>query len=460
MKKGYAESIKKTLSFPGLSDGFKRIVAGILILGIISLMISAFTQFNSRSINLTTEFSSVSESLNPDGSPFNIHEILCDEVMENASAKLKGKFTPEDLKRHLHITQYTSSQDREKLLHNIREGNSEYLSVPTVYKLTFSTISDKISDEGCFSSIIAIFKHVFGPSKKTILNAVTESYLEYYNKNYIQEGNILNVDWTETDGLDYYNKATSSINIAGNISRFISEKNNENPGFVSEKENVGYGELLNEITSFIGFELENYKSFIVQNGLTNDKETLLRQFTYMEDHNEDTNIRMIERYNVIKEAVNFYDSDVTKVVFIPALDNNDSFYMNRTKVGIDYLVEKGKIAKITADDAEHNRINYKHLKTQFENATQPADEAFATADKMYDEIKNKINDFSVRALKIVEEENQNESFLKIKTSDSYIGNGFISMGVFAAKIFIYLLLVAYLFYYLYELIKRKRIIKF
>ena len=214
MKKGYAESVKEALSMPNLSDGFKRIVAGILILGIISLIISAFAQINSRSINLTTEFSSVSESLNPDGSPFNIHEILCDEVMENASAKLNGKFTPEDLKRHLHITQYTTSQDREKLLHNIREGNSEYLSVPTVYKLTFSTISDKISNEGCFSSLVAIFKHIFGPSKKTILNAVTESYLEYYNKNYIQNGDILNVDWTETDSLDYYNKATSSINIA------------------------------------------------------------------------------------------------------------------------------------------------------------------------------------------------------------------------------------------------------
>ena len=60
---------------------------------------------------------------------------------------------------------------------------------------------------------------------------------------------------------------------------------------------------------------------------------------------EEENIRKTEEYNVLKEAIEMYDSTTTKVVFIPALDDSKEFYMNRTNIGLDYLSEKADAAK-------------------------------------------------------------------------------------------------------------------
>ena len=434
----------------------KGIIITVIVILAISLLFTASKQLNSRSVNLTAEFSSISDGLNPDSSPFDVQEILSDEVLTEASKKLNGKYSVWELRRHMNITQYTSSLDRITVKNNIREGNDEYISVPTVYRLTYKTISDEIHSEGFWSCTKAIFKHLFSPSKAKVLNAVTESFKDYYVEKYIYTGEALKIDWSKAEHLDYYNKASTTLNIAGRLSRFISDKYNKTHDFISDEETISYGELQNEINSLISVEIENYKSFIIDNGLTKNKTNLLRQFKYMEDYNNETNERLMARYDVIKDAINFYDSDVTKVVFIPALDVNDSFYMNRTKVGIDYLVEQGKTAKIAADDAHHNEINYRHLAEKFSNAPEASDSHYAQADEMFENIKIKIDNFSEKTLKIIAKENKGKKFLDIKVSDTYTGTGIVSAAKQALKTFVLLVLAAYVIIYAYELLKKYR----
>ena len=73
----------------------------------------------------------------------------------------------------------------------------------------------------------------------------------------------------------------------------------------------------------------------------------------MEELYKESNTRHSAAYEITKEAIDFYDANTTRVVFIPALDEERAFYMNRTKVGIDYLVEKASYEKGSADDAFH-----------------------------------------------------------------------------------------------------------
>ena len=65
------------------------------------------------------------------------------------------------------------------------------------------------------------------------------------------------------------------------------------------------------------------------------------------------------------DGISVYDPLVTKVVFIPALDSENIFYMNRTKIGIDYLTENASAANLAGDEAENEAHYYDYLIKQF-----------------------------------------------------------------------------------------------
>ena len=421
----------------------RKIIAIILVLFLISLICTVFQSFNSSSVNISVHFSSVTEGKNPDGSPFNTNEVLSDEVLERASEKLGGKIDVKTLRKHISISDNASPDELSRLKQKIIDGNTDYSYYPNVYTLTYSIVSDDIKRDGVFSSVGAVFKQIVMPSKKKILTSVAESYSEYYSEKYITGNIAMQVDWANADSLDYYNKATETKATAEKISRFIQSKYDKNPKFVSTT-GIGYGELYTEIEQIISIDVENYMSFIVQNGLTNNKDSLLRQFAFMEELYKESNTRHSAAYEITKETINFYDANTTKVAFIPALDEERDFYMNRTKVGIDYLIEKAAYEKGSANDAYYNVEKYKYLTESFSKATPVSQEIYDAADKMYVDVKNKINAFITKADGIINEGSQNGKHEKIESGKPYGNFEIVGMAVSGGKLFIMLLIIAFL----------------
>lgn len=427
----------------------KRITVVILILFLIASFCVIAQHFNSSTINISAHFSSLSEGKNPDGSPFNINEIISDEVLERASEKLNGKINAEKIKEHLSVSDGTSAVDVAKLKQKIVDGNTDYAVHPNSYTLTYSVVSDDIKRDGIFAGVVAVLKQIVMPSQKKILNTIAESYSEYYSEKYIAGNAALKVEWENTDGLDYYNKANETKASAEKVSRFIQSKYNKNPKFVSDN-GIGYGELYTEIEQIISVDIENYMSFVIQNGLTDDKDSLLRQFAFMENLYKEENQRHMSAYETIKEAIDFYDANTTRVVFVPALDEERTFYMNRTKVGIDYLVEQAAYEKSAADDAVHNEEKYKFLTEKFSEAEPASKNVYSAADKMYSDVKDKINSFIADAENIINEGSQNEKHEKIHCSKPYREFTLISMILCGGKMFIMLLIIAFLLVSLIE----------
>ena len=369
--------------------------------------------------------------------------MLSDAVLEIASEKLGGKVDVKTLRKHMSISDNTSSVDLSGLKQKIIDGNTDYSYYPNVYALTYSIVSDDIKRGGIFSSVGAVFKQIVMPSKKKILTSVAESYSEYYSEKYIAGNVAMKVDWENADSLDYYNKATETKTVAEKISRFIQSKYDKNPKFASDV-GIGYGELYTEIEQIISIDIENYMSFIVQNGLTANKDSLLHQFDFMEELYKEANTRHSSAYEITKEAIDFYDANTSRVVFIPALDEERDFYMNRTKVGIDYLVEKASYEKDSADDAYHNAEKYKYLSESFSKATPVSQEMYDAADKMYVDVKDKINTFITKADDIINEGSQNGKHEKIESGKPYENFELVGMAVSGGKMFIMLLIIAFL----------------
>lgn len=428
-------------------------IAGLLI--VVSLVIAFFTTMTgNRSVDIRMHFASISEGKNPDNSSFDINEILSDEVLGAASKKLNDKVNVKKLRSHLSVADNFSETMLQTVKQEIKGGTDTYMMFPAEYTLTYKVVSEDVKNDGFFAVIGASLESLFMPSANKILTAITESYEEYYTDAYIQKGNALNIDWSESDKLDYFNKAENLSVVLAKIDRFLEEKYNSNPDFVSGEYDLGYGELQTDVVNVINVDLENLKAQIVQNGLTKDREKLLYQFKYTADMNLDRNKRETAAYKINKDALDLYDANVTKVVFIPSIDIDEDFYMNRTKIGIDYLVENANSSKLGADEAYYNYQEYNNLAEKFGKAEEATAENYEKADELYERIKNKIDEICDYAKKIMIEEDEKIRYREIVTTKAYSGFTIVGFAFKTVKAFAFIAVISFFISYIWEFLKK------
>ena len=414
---------------------------GFIAVFVICCLCAVFQMTNSSFVTITINSGSVSKGQNPDGSAFDIYEIFSDEVLESASEKLGGKISAAELKRHLSVSDALSVKTNQQLKQSILDGEHENTYFPTVYRLTYATVSDKISREGIGQQLLAFGRGITSPRKEQILAAVTESYQEFYETAYLDYDALFVIDWESIDAMDYYNRSEALRTEAMRILRFLQDKANE---AVTESSfgKLTYGDMNNDLWQLIDVDIENHQAYIIQNNITSSRKTLLRQFRYMEEIHKEEKERRTEEYLILDEAVDMYDSTTTKVVFIPALDQDNSFYMNRTKVGLDYLVERADAARLAADEAEHNAQYYRYLQTCFSDGGNPKQSQVDHADTVYLNIKDQIEKLNEAVKLLLEESNQTENE-GIKVSDAAMTVGIVGVGMSFAKRFVILAMAAY-----------------
>ena len=404
-----------------------------LVLAICCLC-AIFQMTNSRYVTITINSASVAKGQNPDGSAFDIYEILSDEVLEAASEKLGGKINVAELKCHLSVSDAMTAKSNKQLKQSILNGEYENTYFPTVYRLTYTTVSEKISADNLGNKIRAFFRGS-ARSVDRILEAVTESYQEAYEASYLTYESMFWIDWASIDAMDYYNRAEALRTEAMRILRFLQDKANKNSIIESSSEKLTYGDMNNDLWQLIHVDIENHQAYIIQNSITKSRKELLRQFRYMEEIHKEEQERKTEEYLILDEAVDMYDSTTTKVVFIPALDQDNSFYMNRTKVGLDYLVESADAARLAADEAEHNAKYYQYLQSCFTEIVTPKQSQIAHTDDIYQGIKAELEELieSVRALLIESNQMENEG---IKVSNAAMSVGIIGIALSFTKRFV------------------------
>ena len=408
---------------------------------VICCLCAVFQMTNSRYVTITINSASVSKGQNPDGTAFDIYEILSDEVLEAASQKLDGKIGAAELKQHLSISDALTAKANQQMKQSILDGEYENTYFPTVYRLTYTTMLDKSSPNGRGNLIRAFFR---GSARNVdrILEAVTESYQEVYRASYLTYDSMFEIDWACIDAMDYYNRTEALHTKSLHILRFLQDKANETPAAEFSSQKLTYGDLSNDLSQLISVDIENHQAYIIQNSITSSRTELLRQFRYMEEIYVEEMERKTEEYLILDEAVDMYDSTTTKVVFIPALDQNDSFYMNRTKVGLDYLVESADAARLAADEAEHNAKRYQYLQTCFAENVTPKKSQIAHTDAIYQSIKEALEELMQSARELLAESNQTENE-GIKVSDAAMSEGIVSVGMSFAKRLVILSMAAY-----------------
>lgn len=454
------------------------VIVIFLLISTVCCVFAAYQVYNSISATVMINSLYSTDGKNPDGTPFSIMEMFNDDIMNSASEKLDKKISAEEIRSHLTISDTMTSVSFSQLEQSIFDGEEEDTYFPTEYMITYSVVSEQIKSEG----ILAQFKNLWFsfslPTKYEILCAVLSSYEEYYAEKYLSYDSVFDIDWEAADSMDYYNRYEFMNNIVNRLVRFLEYKDSCEMKQAKSETHTDYYDLITELSNGPQNGISNYQAYVTQNGVTNDREELLRQFVYMQRLNEEENTRKMQEYNVLREAIEMYDSTTTKVVFIPALDDNNSFYMNRTKVGLDYLTEKADAAKLQADTAAHIAKNYSYLQTCFadEYITEEAEieieneagteteaghqqkntpEQRLHADALYESLKKEIQRLTDEAFVLSTEEkpvNQKD----INISEPFSNVSIVSICMSAAKRFVLLSMATYVVVYVPMLMSERK----
>ena len=278
------------------------------------------------------------------------------------------------------------------------------------------------------------------------------SYQEYYEEKHLRYDALFDIDWSSADELDYYNRAEFMDDTVLRLLRFLYDQRSAHVMQSEVNDSTSYYDLIVEMERGFNQSIGNYEAYVIQNGVTNHRDELLRQFAYMQDLYTEENTRAAQRYLVLRDAIEMYDSSTTRVVFIPALDGEKSFYMNRTKVGLDYLTAQADDTKLKADTAAYVANQYADLLEAFgagdvlnrQSRNTPDQKAYA--DFLYESIKAEIQRLAAEAELLAEEGNKvNQENLKVTEPGRSVG--MVGVAMSSAKRFVLLLMAAYVIIY-------------
>lgn len=99
-----------------------------------------------------------------------------------------------------------------------------------------------------------------------------------------------------------------------------------------------------KIDDFNNVELENYRSFIQEKGISKDPAEMKSTAAVKKIDLGNAYNRQMARYDVNCDAIKMYANEMATVVLVPTDDKTNQFYMSRTKIGVDYFASDAAAA--------------------------------------------------------------------------------------------------------------------
>ena len=420
-----------------------RLARVVLVLACVCVVWSLVRTLNSASIVMDIHFEEGAQGKNPDQSRFSASEILAPEVLNAAAKALGERVDGQRLGRHLTLSDLTLTESVERVDRAIYNGKETYAEYPVRYRLSYHIVSPAAAQDGPIAVLTALWEQILLPGKGKILRTIAECHEVYFRENHLYSDAVLSVDWDTMDSMDHYNRMQAVELAVQRAGRLLEEKCASAAEFVSAQSGTSFADLNDRLSRITAVDINNYKAYILDKGLTFDREVLLQQLRNARDSRQEEYERQSAAYEVCMQAISGYDPDTTRVVFIPSLDTEDAFYMSRTKVGMDLLIERANKARSAADQAQHDARYYAYLLECFDAAQSPSREQLRRGEELYADIKSKVIPVFEQAGQMLEERREEDmQYVDYSTVD--YGLYPVSVVIGCVKPFVLLSVCAYL----------------
>ena len=347
------------------------VLSALMLTGVL-VLVSAEQNRQSASLSLVLTYPEASSGRNPSGTRYNMSDILSQEVLEDAIAY--GGFenvTADDLLEGLDVYPVGGSV-----------GDA---MVTTQFVLSFHS--------GPETSGIPASDVVYA-----VAGAYKNWFIEKYSPNYAAL-DITFEDRAEFDYPDWERYFSDKIQIICNFSDYFRQKDNS---FISSATGETFGSINEKGWNIHNTGMESLNSYILANGLSRDKASYLSRLRYDYTNWCNTYRNNIQSYDVRIEAIEKYDNDMATVVYIPTYDTDNTFYMSKTKIGIDHFSADANEYSADASEVLANILDVRYLLLQLRAQESPAS-AYDRAEEMAVSLEKQIRDLAEVTVKTAQE---------------------------------------------------------
>lgn len=334
---------------------------------------SALHREDSVKATLILRYEQAYEGLNPNGSRFNINELMDEAVMSQAIdlAGLTDMLTVEQLRKSISINASGSQEPTNQYI------ASEY----TIW----------LSNKYLPKTITA----------KSMLNILMITYKNYFLKNYGRNDVVLEIDWSQTRAWEYLEFANIIDMKINNIIAYLESLQSESGTYNYQTEGESFRSLANSVSSFRDVYLNKYTAYVTNNNIFRNAIKYRSKLQYKRFLTSQQADKNRERYTIYQDALKMYDKAMITFAMIAVYDTN-GLKMARTSNGMDDLALSALdyAQKLESNTKELKLVDSSIVRTKFPSAEV---QMYLIANDMIEEMKQHLEALIVRITKAIKD---------------------------------------------------------
>ena len=122
------------------------------------------------------------------------------------------------------------------------------------------------------------------------------------------------------------------------LEKFVQLRSRESKNYQEPDTGITFSSLQQRVSSFYAYDLAKLRSYIIENGIANDRAGLVSMLEYKIRMDSLMHNKMMAAYEEDNKGIEMYDTAMSAVVMIPTEDQESQYYMSRTKTGMDNMV--------------------------------------------------------------------------------------------------------------------------
>lgn len=319
-----------TLSIRLLCEVFLRQVRRLFVVGVVCTLMFMCVLTTVKSFSATTTMSlNYEESVTgktPNGARFSESEFLTQEYLE---AVIQATGLQDDL---------TTSELADCI--SISPTNSKLVTEEDDYYISSSYHIDLELPWSLWGKITA----------QDLLDQICRVYLKRFTADYRINATSLDISFDYSD-MDYEEIGSYFQMMIGRINNYLTVRNDQAGSYLSTS-GQSYNAIKKQVQNLQSYTLSEYQSYIWENGVAKNNARCIDDLNELNRTLRWSEMSDSQKSDIFMTILDNYNNKMVSSVLIPTYDSDGSFYMSRTKVGIDDLALRANELLTSAVDAQ------------------------------------------------------------------------------------------------------------
>ena len=336
------------LSIRLLCEVFLLQVRRLFVVGVVCTLMFMCVLTTVKSFSATTTMSlNYEESVTgktPNGARFSESEFLTQEYLE---AILQAAGLQDDL---------TTSELADCI--SISPTNSRLVTEENDYYISSSYHIDLELPWSLWGKITA----------QDLLDQICRVYLKRFTADYRINATSLDISFDYSD-MDYEEIGSYFQMMIGRINNYLTVRNDRAGSYLSPS-GQSYSAIKKQVQNLQSYTLSEYQSYIWENGVAKNNARCIDDLNELNRTLRWSEMGDFQKSDIFMNILDNYNNKMVPSVLIPTYDSDGSFYMARTKVGIDDLALRANEQLTSAVDAQKSITTNNSKITALEQPTE------------------------------------------------------------------------------------------